>query len=296
MLLNDIEQPIPRFSAYNFRLDRALQRPIDGELSLDNPYDANRDNGGIYTDNNYQFLQGFTYNELLKFWFTIYKLEVDINYSVDSTNVDQEYISATDSYEYSSQDTNVSLQKKIIYHFTKASSAYTTENANPEILLPHERTCQPFNGVNSSNLEYGTTIIPTIEPNVYNEQRTQELYSLTEPRAVKLNNSLSLMLNFSSFNISPNAFTEYYDRNTILLGQTGQEYRDGVLRDPVKYIDFSVTWENSEGEILKDWTDGKIAIGQMGWGGQNEPYQSKQTNSATGSVNFKFISFRCEPV
>ena len=104
------------------------------------------------------------------------------------------------------------------------------------------------------------------------------------------------MLNFWSFNISPSAFTEYYDRNTILLGQTAQQYRDGVLRDPVKYIDFSVTWETSEGEILKQWTNGKIAIGQMGWSGQNEPYQSKQTNSATGSVNFKFISFECEPV
>ena len=281
MLLNDIIQPIPKFAAYNFRLDLALQNPTIAEQSQDFTQFGN-----VYSDNFYQYLNNLTYADLLRFWFTIYRLEIDINYSVNSTNTEQSYNSATDTYEYISQNTNVSLQKNIIYHFTKPA---TTADPNPDIFLPNERTCVGFNGQNT------TSIIPTISPNVIVGLRQKEIYSLTAPKAVLINNDLALQVNFWHSNVSPSPLSEFYDRNLIYLGQTSQQYDlNGDVKDPVKYIDFSATWETSQGETIKEWTGGKIPIGQQGWIEGNEPYQSKQTNNAQGTVNYKFISFDCE--
>jgi len=110
-----------------------------------------------------------------------------------------------------------------------------------------------------------------------------------------INNDLALQVNFWHSNVSPSPLSEFYDRNLIYLGQTSQQYDlNGDVKDPVKYIDFSATWETSQGETIKEWTGGKIPIGQQGWIEGNEPYQSKQTNNAQGTVNYKFISFDCE--
>lgn len=293
MLLSEIIQPIHSFAAYSFIIDRSLQNPPIHELSEN--YDTVAQGPNIYggdESRGEQYLQGLNYRELLKFWFTVYRVEIEIDYSVNSINKKREWNADTMQYDYEQSNTIVNHTRNLKYHFTKKDSSIIQPEPNPDplIFMPPNRACL---GVGRDHEYY---FLPTEEPNIYEGLRIKEQnnFLIRFPEKLEDDELMSLPIYFNHTLVSPSPSLPPFERNLIRLGAPTGRYFNDVEVNPVKYLKFTATWQDSTGKIIKRWLAGKIPIGQNAYISQGEPYNFAETISATGEVHFKFTSFECK--
>ena len=288
MLLNEIIEPIESFKSYSFGIDRTIQTGQNNNIAPGQFYDTNAAGQNIYggdAGNARHYLQGFSYADFLKFWFTIYRAEIFLNYNIQNKKTERTWNFNTSSYDDTSFVNNIFYSKNVIYHF--ASGSYTNPDPNPEIYTPIERTCKDFgNGSNTWDL------IPTIEPNLWAGSRNVENVNFNEATVLNFNNSLSLGLNFNSTYTPNPTEPDFLKRTSTFIGNVAFQYdNNGIEKNPIKYLDFTATWETTTGQIIKEWTGGKIPVGYNGWTETKGGFNQSEILSAAGSINYKFTSF-----
>lgn len=292
MLLDEIVEPIENFKAYSWRIERTVQTGQNNQIPQGQYYDTNAAGTNIYggdAENPHHLISGFSYADLIKFFFTVYRAEISLNYTIQNKKTSREYNWQSQAYDYESFTNNITYTKNIVYHFANGSNA--TPNPNPDIALPHERACKDYGfGSNTWSLP------PTADPNQWSGIRNIENISFLKPLVCTYNNSLSLALQFlSSYTPSPTE-PDFLKRTTTIIDDVTFQYdNQGIERNPIKYLDFTATWVNSAGDTIKEWTGGKIPVGYNGWS-QSGEYNESEILSASGSINYKFTSFDFNPI
>lgn len=291
MLLSEIEEPLAPFAAYSYKIDHSLQNPLIFERGEN--YDPIAQGPNIYggdESNPRQYLQGLNYRELLKFWFTVYRAEIEIDYTINSINKKREWNADTLQFDYEQSNTIVNHTRNLKYHFTKKDSSIIQPEPNPDplIFMPPKRACL---GVSQDHEYY---FLPTEEPNIYEGLRIKEQnnFLIRFPEKLEDDELMSLPIDFNHTLVSPSPTLPPFERNLIRLGGPTGRFFNEVEVNPVKYLNFTATWQDSTGEIIKSWLAGKMPIGQNAYVNQGEPYNYAETISASGEINFKFTSFK----